>query len=251
MNETENQSFSGEVIIKGEIHTSRTDHREERNLLIEGVDTLVLEGQAGKAEYGVRHYWFAYAMAIFQWVIVRNLYTDSRLLVDLAEAQGANVEFTRESDADIINNSSLLVEVISAVVFYILAVVSTFFGIFLNARVTGAFLLLTSALLPILIIRAYETMMAGKNRDEMMADLIDEAAEDGGRVVAIMGERHYQVVPDHLSDDLDPDLRPPNHNAVSFQTVKDIGVPLFEAFSNLFLLYTALLVIFEISLAVL
>lgn len=240
-----------EVVLKGEIHTSRTDHREERNLLTEGVDTLILEGQAEKAEYGVRHQWFAYAMAIFQWVIVRNLYTDSRLLVDLAEAQGANVEFTRESDADIINNSSLLVEIFSAAIFYSLAFISLLYGIFLNQRITGALLLLASALLPILIIRVYETMHAEENRDELMAELIENAAEDGGRTVAIMGERHYKIIPKHLSDNLNPELRPPNHEAVSLQTVKDIGVPLFEAFSDLFLLYTVLLVGFEVGLMLL
>lgn len=36
---------SSEVVIKGEVHTSRGDFDEERNLLAEGVDTLIIEGQ--------------------------------------------------------------------------------------------------------------------------------------------------------------------------------------------------------------
>lgn len=243
--------MDGEVVLKGEIHTSRTDHREERTLLTEGVDTLILEGPSEKTAYGVRNLWFAYAMAIFQWVIVRTLYTDNRLLVDLAEAQGANIEFTREADTDIIDNSSLMVEVFSAAVFYILAFVSILYGLLLNAVVTGALLLLMSALLPILIIRVYETMHAEETRDEKMANIIEDAAGEGGRVVAIMGGRHFKVVPDHLPDDLEPELRPANHGVVSLNTVKDIGIPIFEAFSNLFLLYAILLFIFEVGVTVL
>ncbi|WP_247005129.1 hypothetical protein [Halosolutus gelatinilyticus] len=240
-----------EVVLKGEIHTSRADHTEERNLLVEGVDTLVLEGQAKEAQYGLRHHWFAYAMAIFQWVIVRNLYTDNRLLIDLADAQGADIEFTREADTDIVTNSSLLVEIFSAAVFYILAFISILYGLLLGDVVTGALLLLMSALLPILIIRVYETMQAEENRDEIMADIISDAAERGGRVVAIMGGKHFEVVPDHLPDDIDPNLRPPRHGVISLQTLKDIGVPVFEAFSDLFLLYTILLLIVRYGVMVL
>lgn len=199
----------GEVVVKGELHTSRADHAEERDLLVEGVDTLILEGQEEDAQYGLRHHWFAYAMAIFDWVIVRNLYTDNRLLVDLADAQGADIKFTRKADTDIIDNSSLLVEVFSAAVFYILAFVSILYGLLLNAVVTGALILLMSALLPILIIRTYETMHAGETRDEKIAEIIEEAADGGGRVVAIMGEKHFEVIPNHLSDNVEPKLRPP------------------------------------------
>lgn len=41
-----------DVVLKGEIHTSRGDLKEERELLREGVDALVLEGEESKAEYG-------------------------------------------------------------------------------------------------------------------------------------------------------------------------------------------------------
>lgn len=244
-------SEGGRVVVKGELHTSRTDHKEERDLLVEGLDTLVLEGQREKSQYGLRNHWFGYAMAIFQWVIVRNLYTDSRLLVDLADAQGANIEFTRESDTDILDNSSVLVELVSAALFYILGLVAILYGLLLNDVVTGALLLLTSALVPILLIRVYETMHAEETRDEIIADIIADAAEDGGRVVAIVGGQHYKVIPDHLPDDLELDLRPPNHDVVSVKTVKDVGVPIFEAFSNLFLLYTILLLIFRVGVTVL
>jgi hypothetical protein len=240
-----------EVVVKGEIHTSRADQAEERNLLVEGVDTLVLESQKEDAQYGLRHHWFAYAMAIFDWVIVRNLYTDSRLLIDLADAQGADIEFTRKTDTDIVDNTNLLVELFSAAVFYVLAFISILYGLLLGAIMTGALLLLMSALLPILIIRVYETMHAEENRDEIIADIIAEAAEEGGRVVAIIGGKHFEVVPDHLPDDVDPELRPPNHGAASLQTVKDIGIPTFEAFSDIFLLYSVLLFVFRVGVTVL
>ena len=40
-------------IIKGEIHTSEGDLQEELELLLEGVDHLILKGQEGEAEYGL------------------------------------------------------------------------------------------------------------------------------------------------------------------------------------------------------
>lgn len=40
------------VVIKGEFDRSRGDHRAARELLADGVDTLVIEGQANEGSLG-------------------------------------------------------------------------------------------------------------------------------------------------------------------------------------------------------
>lgn len=240
-----------EVVVKGEVHTSRADLEEERDLLIRGVDTLIIEGQRRDADFSLSRSWYGTALLIFQWVIARNLYTDTRLLIDLADAQGANIQFTRETDAEIIENVPQYIEASSAGIFYILLVTSVIYGLFFGEMITGALILLLSALLPILILRSYETIHADRNRDEIMAQNIEDAVAEGGRVITVLGKAHYENIPEYLSDDLDPEYRPPKHGAISFNTLRDIGIPVFEAFSDLFLLYVGLLLFVEIVLMVL
>lgn len=84
-----------EIIIKGELHSSRADFQEEREILAEGVDTLVVEGSKDEFETGWLHGWFGVAMMIFEYLFASFLYTDSQTLVDIAKGQGADVVYTR------------------------------------------------------------------------------------------------------------------------------------------------------------
>ena len=107
-----------EIIIKGEIHTSNADLREEREILVEGVDQLILEGQAEEAEYSLTQQWYGWIMLIFKYLFARQIYVDHTILKDLAGVQEAQIEYTRETDLDILHNSHLLVQLFAVGLFF-------------------------------------------------------------------------------------------------------------------------------------
>lgn len=64
----------------------------------EGIDALVLEGTESTGDCGVTEGWFQQAIA-GMFYILSPLYVSKEILVDFAKLQGADVYFTRESDA--------------------------------------------------------------------------------------------------------------------------------------------------------
>ena len=175
-----------EVIVKGELHSSRGDHAHERELLIEGVDHLVLEGSREEAEYGLFQQWYAFAMLLTEYLFFRPFYTDSSVLEDIVKAQGGDVKRTRESDASVLENSHVLARIAAALLFLVLFFTATLFAI-AGIHFYGASSLLLSVMLPPLFLRIHESNRSTGSRDEKMAELIAEAAEDGGRVIAVVG----------------------------------------------------------------
>lgn len=240
------ESGQPRVVLKGEIHTSESDLAEERELLVEGADALVLEGEREDAEYGLLRSWYATAMSIVGLVLFKTLYTDHRILVDLADAQGAAVVATRESDAELIENANPLVEGAAAVLFYGIFVGSVFYGLFTGNTVGGAALLLGAALLPVLLLRWHgmNRSTSELNRDQIIADRITETAEKADRVVAVVGADHMAGVAERLSDEISVEKRPPTYRVYSWKHVKEIATPAFTALSVLFVLY---LVVLEVS----
>lgn len=238
-----------EIIIKGEVHASRGDFEEERNLLAEGVDTLVVEGSEDETEVSWLHGWFGIAMMIFEYLFASFLYTDHQTLVDIAEGQNADVVYTRESDAALIENSHKLVVGTAFVLFYLLIFVSAALGI-LGSQVAGAGTLLMAGLLPILILRIYETRLAGENRDEKIAEKIEDAAEDGGRIVAVMGNSHAKRVPDYLPEEIEPDVREPEYGFFSISMGRDLFVPAVRMTGMFAVVYPAFLWVFEAYVAI-
>ena len=226
-----------EVIVKGEIHSSQGDHTHERELLVEGVDHLVLEGPEQEAEYGLLQTWYAFAMLITTHLFFRILYTNSSVLEDITEAQDGEVTKTRKSDASVLENSHILARIGAALIFLVLFFASALFGIAGN-HLYGVPLLIGSALLPVLLLRIHESNRSTGSRDEQMAELISEAAEDGGRVVAIVGEKHADPVIDHLPDWIDPVREEPVYPWYSWQHVKDVAYPSFVFVSVLWVVYT-------------
>jgi hypothetical protein len=237
-----------EIIIKGEVHASRGDFEEERNLLAEGVDTLVVEGSEDETEVSWLHGWFGIAMMIFEYLFASFLYTDHQTLVDIAEGQNADVVYTRESDAALIENSHKLVVGTAFVLFYLLIFVSAALGI-LGSQVAGAGTLLMAGLLPILILRIYETRLAGEDRDEKIAEKIEDAAEDGGRIVAVMGNSHAKRVPDYLPEEIEPDVREPEYGFFSISMGRDLFVPAVRMTGMFAVVYPAFLWVFEAYVA--
>lgn len=241
MTDKEHQSTSGEVIIKGEIHTSRGDFEEERDLLVEGVDALVIEGQREQAEFGWLHGWFGVAMFIFEYLFARFLYTDHQTLVDIAEGQGAGVKFTRESNADILRNSHSLVVALAFALFYLLILLSVIFGLVMESQIYGAASLLGSGLAPLLLLRIHETVKTDNNRDEKIADTIAEAANPDDRVVAVMGRQHAKNVPEYLPEDIDSETRSPEYGVLSPSMIRDLALPTIGLCGTLAVVYPVFL----------
>ncbi|MFO8114981.1 MAG: hypothetical protein R6U01_06400 [Halorubrum sp.] len=235
-----------EIIIKGEIHTSNADLEEEREILVEGVDHLILEGQADEAEYSLTQQWYGWIMLIFQYLFARQIYLDHSILGDLADAQGAETEYTRETDLDILQNSHLLVQMFAVGLFFVILTYSLYVGI--DGRVLqGSGWLFVSSLLPLLVLRVHESRRSEGGRDEMIAEQITEAAREGGRVVAVVGNEHAKNIPDYLSDDLpEPDVRPPKYPFLSIPSLKELLYPGFVFFSVLYIFYTVLLTYVQI-----
>lgn len=176
-------------------------------------------------------------MLITDYLFFRILQTDSSVLEDIADAQNADVSKTRESDASVLKNSHVLARIGAAVLFLILFLSAALFGI-AGMHLYGVPLLIGSALIPILLLRIHESNRTSGSRDEQMANLIANAAEDGGIVIAIVGNAHADSVCNHLPDWIDPNREGPRYPWYSRQHIKDIVYPSFVFVSVLWVFYT-------------
>lgn len=230
------------VLLKGEVHSSRRDHHEERELMREGIDALVLEGTADTGDYGVTEGWFQQAMA-GMFYILRPLYVPKQILVDFAELQGADVYFTRESDAEVLRNAPFTMRVISASLYFLLLPSSVIIGLVTGDYLSGAGFLAVSFSVPVLLLRWYNMSFTSgdRNRDRIIAQRIAEAAEENDRVLAIVGASHADGVLDRLSNSGEVTYHPPEYGRVSKEHLKEVLVPLFRTVSLLLTLYLAIL----------
>jgi len=226
-----------EVVIKGEIHSSQGDLTHEREILVKGVDHLVLEGPKKEAEYKLFQRWYAFAMLIIKYLFFKILYTDNSVLEDITNAQDGKITKTRESDASVLENSHILARMGAAVLFFILFFTAALFGI-VGVHLYGVTTLIGSALVPILLLRVHESNRSTNSRNEQMAGVITNAAEDGGRVVAIVGEKHVDPVIDHLPEWIIPIREEPVYSWHSWEHAKDIAYPSFVSVSVLWVAYT-------------
>lgn len=241
------ESDQPRVVLKGEIHTSESDLAEERDLLVEGVDALVLEGEREDADYGLLRSWYATAMSIVGLVLFDTLYTDHRILADLAEAQDAELIATRESDAELVENANPVVEVAAAILFYGIFVGSVFYGLITGDTLGGALMLLGAAILPVFVLRRHGMNRSTDelNRDQIIANKIAEAVEEADRVVAVVGGDHLDSVAERLPSEITPEKRTPAYDIYSLEHAKEIATPAFTAVSVLFVLYLAILELFR------
>lgn len=235
-----------EVIVKGEYHSSRGDQAHEREILTEGVDHLVLEGPEEDAEYGLFQQWYALLMLLTEYLFFRVFYTDSSVLEDIAKAQDAEVVKTRESDAAILENSHIPVRVFAAVLFLVLFFGAALFGI-AGVHFYGVSLLILSAMLPPLVLRLDESTRSSGSRNELMANKIADAAEEGGCVVAVVGDSHADEVCDHLPESIDPERKDPKYSWYTWRHFKDIAYPTFVFVSVLWVFYTVFIAYSEFA----
>lgn len=230
-----------EIVIKGELHSSQGDLNEERELLKEGADHIILEGAEEKNwQFKWRQLWFGWIMLIFEFLFARHFYIDKTIVEDLAEIQDAELQFTRESDASILENAHTKAKAASAVLFFALFVVSLSVGLVGNVRL-GALLLLMSSLVPLLLLRIHESRRVAVGRDIQIAEMIEEAAQNGGRIVVIVGAAHAGQVAEALPDDLEAEVRSPAYSWRSIPHLKDTIYPILVSYSVLYVVYSGLL----------
>jgi hypothetical protein len=104
------------IIIKSEKHWSRADFNQERELLRGGVDHLIIEEAKEEAQYRLSQYWFRVLMWFIQQFFFRIFYPNNAVLKDIALAQGAEIQFTRESNASVVENAGTFQQ-LAAVIF--------------------------------------------------------------------------------------------------------------------------------------
>ena len=236
---TESESV---VHLKGEIHSSRGDYEKERELMKEGIDALVLEGTENTGDYGITEGWFQQAIT-GMFYILSPLYVSKEVLVDFAELQGADVWFTRESDAEVLRNAPFTMRLISASLYFLFLPSSVIIGLITGDYLAGAGFLAVSFFVPVLILRLYnmEFNSADQNRDKIMAQKIAEATKENETVLAVVGAGHTDGIIDALPNTLNISYHPPEYSRTSKEHLKEIFIPLFQMFSLLLTLYLAIL----------
>ena len=227
-----------EVVLKGEMHTSSGDLEEERKLLKQGFDAVVFEGAETDPEYRFYEGWFDLLILLFN-ATIGHLYQDKTILRDLAEVQDMSIRFTRESDAEVLRNTPVLIHLLGAVLFYALILVSIIGGTVTENLVTGSLWLLSAVAAPLLLIRVYNTKLGKgpKNRDGIIANEIREAAEENERVLAIVGAAHASGIKARLPDEIKVEYKSPEYGMFSLRHGRDVLRPAFTGFAELFLIY--------------
>ena len=226
------------VILKGELHSSEADLREEKSLLTEDVDVLVLERSASSTEFRLLAGWFYVSIALLSW-IVESLYTPKGVLDDLAAVQDVDVVYTRADNGTPLENASTTMKAMSAALFYTLVPASLWIGFVSRSHVAGSLLLFLGLTLPVLVVRIYNTNRpdATRNRDQLIAETIDAAGGPGDVVLAVVGAGHLPGVEERLPEDVDLEVHGPVYDVWSVRHAKSVGLPTVKAGFVLFSLY--------------
>lgn len=230
------------VLLKGELHSSDADLREEKALLADGpgVDVLVLEQRASPADSRLLAGWFFLSIALLAWIL-ESVYHPTQGLCDLAAVQDIDVVYTRPDDAAPLETASTGIKAVSAGLFYTLIPGSLWMGFVTRSQLLGSLLLFLGLVLPVLLIRLYNTNRPDgpRNRDRLIATTVAEAGAAGDVVLAIVGAGHLAGVERWLREDpaIDVETLPPAHDLWSIRNARSIGVPMLKAGFVLFSLY--------------
>lgn len=232
-----------EVVLKGELHTSNGDLEEERELVKDGVDALILEQENPEMEsdYGWLDGWFQWSVVLFFWFL-ETVYRSKIILEDLADFQDANIQYTRETNAEMLDNASPWAKLFGASLFYIFLLASVGLGAASGPEIStidlyGAALLFLAVGIPPFVIRAHNMRQSSGNRDQIIAGKIADAAETEERVVAIVGGSHLPGIKDALPDDLNPTVHRPVYGVCTPRHVREVISPLFKSGLVLFSFY--------------
>jgi hypothetical protein len=228
------------VLLKGELHNSTADLYEEKALLTDGldVDVLVLEQSQSSTDYRLLAGWFSISIALLTWIL-ESLYHSKAVLVDLATVQDIDVVYTREDDVAPLSNAPTTVKAMSAVLFYTLVPGSLWIGFATDSHLAGSLLLFLGLVLPVLVVRIYNTNRPDsvRNRDQLIAETIASAGAPDDDVLAIVGAGHLSGIERRLPEHVDVEVRPPVYHERSIRHVKNICFPTLKAGFVLFSLY--------------
>ena len=226
------------VILKGELHSSDADLREEKSLLTEDVDVLVLEQSPSSSSNGLGAGWFSVSIALLTWIL-ESLYHPVEPLIDLASVQDIDVAYTRADDLAPFENAPPTMRVMSAGLFYTLVPASLWIGFVTSSDLAGSLLLFLGLVLPVLVVRIYNTNRpdATRNRDQLIAETIADAGGPGDVVVAVVGAGHVHGVERRLPASVDVEVRPPAYDVWSLRHARSVGLPTLKAGFVLFSLY--------------
>lgn len=230
------------VLLKGELHNSAADLREEKSLLTDGhdVDVLVLEGSHSSTDYRFLAGWFYVSIVLLTWIL-ESLYLSKEVLVDLATVQDVDVVYTRSDDWAPLSNAPPTMKLLSAGMFYTLVPGSLWIGFVSESNLAGSLLLFLGLVLPVLVVRIYNTNRPDSvgNRNQLIADTITSASEPGDAVIAVVGAAHVPGIERRLEDveDVTVEVLPPVYGAWSVQHAKNVGLPTLKAGFVLFSLY--------------
>jgi hypothetical protein len=229
-----------DIVLKGEIHTSRGDLEREKELLKEGFDILLLEQSSSQEEqrYSILDSWFSIANKLF-FFILSYIYTSHQILKDIADIKGTEIIYTRESEKDILENNTLKTRTLCSGLFYLLLTLSFIYVYEFGDWFGGAIMFLAAIGTPLVLLRFGEMRSKNnsENRDKIMADKILSAHKEGKSVLAVVGESHIERIQNHLPDDLDVRVEGAEYGKASINHLKDIGLPVFTAFSVAYMIY--------------
>jgi hypothetical protein len=196
----------GDVVIKGEVHTSEADRAETRSLLQQGVDYLVLENAAEESEAGLRYLWFSLQMWCLRHFFFRRIYSDPTPIEELVKEQGGEVVYTRKTDLELIRDAKWWEESIAFTGFLACWIGAPLMGLTGGKQdvILGGTIFALGGLLPPIYLRVRESERGENNRDESTARKIANVAGDGNQVFALIGNNHVDAVLSHLPDTIDP-----------------------------------------------
>ena len=225
------------VVLKGELHTSRADLEEAKARVMDGPDTVIVEGrEPTMGPFELTEGWFAVSMLSFFWIL-DSVYASDGVIVDLAKAQGADVVYTRASDMDVLDAVPIAIKLIAAGTFYLLIPASIWIGFLTGSQLTGAYLLFLGIVTPIFVVRSYELQATSNHREAAIANEIIEADHRGDDILAIVGDGHINRITQEFPDHLDYEFIPPKYGPWSIPHLRDIGMPMFKAGLVLFSTY--------------
>ena len=160
------------------------------------------------------------------------------ILEDLAEAQGTEVVYTRETDTAIADNVSFPIKVVAAAVFYLLLPASIWSGFLTGSQLFGAYLLFLGLVMPVGIVRAFDGRGRTTNRDQYIADEIMRAVDEGSSVLAVVGAAHIEGVRMRLPEEQRTvEVCQPVYGVWSHAHLREIALPMFRAGLLLFSVY--------------
>lgn len=203
-------------------------------------------GAQSDPEYGLLQGWFDLAFRLL-FSTVGRIQQNKSILVDFAEVSDIDLIFTRESDAEVLNNAPVVVRFIGGVLFYLLFGISLVYGAFTGDYFSGALYLLLAAGLPIALVRLYNmyARRGGANRDRIIAEHIIDASEEHESILAIVGSAHGDGVRDNLPEAFDVEVIEPKYGMLSWRNVRDSIWPLVLGYATVLGLYVMILFVYE------